>query len=656
MIGVYIGSNELPLLNPIDFGVTYQAATFQEIGVAQGSFSVQFEIVNTASVAEVLGYSTIQNSESITGISQEIAATVQNGVTVLDTGIVRIDEVEANVIRATFFGQNVDWFSKVKDTNLKDADMSYYDHDRVVASIDSNFNRTTGYTYLLTATPTIIAKSNHKFDLGEVFPAPFVKDVLRGVFKKAGYNVTGSLFQDPLFDCLLMPFNGSSWPSQADWNTQRSGTASFGFGNGFAKGNIPALAGLTRLTKTTNYCQVIGNNAGWFDSTTGILTVAENCIIELEISINSESVNNSSGSAVVSLGASVAGSYVINRTVAGSPISYPYIGGWSNDTYKAQLSMTAGQQVWLANINSNVNRPYTLSGVLKWTLIQGGTVDVASFCPDITCGDLLEWLAATHGVLATYDRVENTVRLDLLKDIELLPSEDWSGKLDVTEPPVRNFNTMLDGYAVKNNYMFSGENTDGNGHVQVDNSWLDAERDAAPDVFGFANLRYGFNGATYKLPLLDTPLDDTPLIAYSLKSTIISNLTNGNLTHVENNTTGVVQYYMTWAWMRTAAAGIVIGDVVAFGENEPSVKTAFEVSFADSVKTNLIERYLQPLYDRLLKMELVECSLRLSDIDIAQLDYRRLKYIEELGGYYYINKIIQYNGSPSTRCELVKWN
>jgi hypothetical protein len=52
----------------------------------------------------------------------------------------------------------------------------------------------------------------------------------------------------------------------------------------------------------------------------------------------------------------------------------------------------------------------------------------------------------------------------------------------------------------------------------------------------------------------------------------------------------------------------------------------------------------------------VTVSLRLSAFDIANVKYNRLKYFEQLGGYYYLNKIGQYDGSgESTECELIKW-
>ena len=78
----------------------------------------------------------------------------------------------------------------------------------------------------------------------------------------------------------------------------------------------------------------------------------------------------------------------------------------------------------------------------------------------------------------------------------------------------------------------------------------------------------------------------------------------------------------------------------------------------DEFPTNLtiIQRTYNNLQKVLNKPISITCSLKLTAYDISRLKFNRLKYIQELGGYFYLNKISQYDGSGEpTECELIKW-
>ena len=54
------------------------------------------------------------------------------------------------------------------------------------------------------------------------------------------------------------------------------------------------------------------------------------------------------------------------------------------------------------------------------------------------------------------------------------------------------------------------------------------------------------------------------------------------------------------------------------------------------------------------KMQTVTVSMNLSLVDIYQLNFKRRKYIKQLGGYFYLNKVNNYKNGKASECEFVR--
>ena len=45
--------------------------------------------------------------------------------------------------------------------------------------------------------------------------------------------------------------------------------------------------------------------------------------------------------------------------------------------------------------------------------------------------------------------------------------------------------------------------------------------------------------------------------------------------------------------------------------------------------------------------------LLITPIDIYNIDFFKLKYIEQLGQYFYLNKVVNFRDKKLTKCELI---
>ncbi|KOS07006.1 hypothetical protein AM493_13915 [Flavobacterium akiainvivens] len=69
---------------------------------------------------------------------------------------------------------------------------------------------------------------------------------------------------------------------------------------------------------------------------------------------------------------------------------------------------------------------------------------------------------------------------------------------------------------------------------------------------------------------------------------------------------------------------------------------------------DILQDYYGPMRGILQNAQVVTAQLWLTDVDIANLDFRKLYYIEQLGSYFILNKINNYLPGRPTQCELVR--
>ncbi len=80
------------------------------------------------------------------------------------------------------------------------------------------------------------------------------------------------------------------------------------------------------------------------------------------------------------------------------------------------------------------------------------------------------------------------------------------------------------------------------------------------------------------------------------------------------------------------------------------------LDFTDVDYASEVELYYKGIYSMLNDYRKITVNCNLSVIDNYQLDFFKLKYIKQLGQYYYLNKVISFKKDRITRVELVEIN
>ena len=90
------------------------------------------------------------------------------------------------------------------------------------------------------------------------------------------------------------------------------------------------------------------------------------------------------------------------------------------------------------------------------------------------------------------------------------------------------------------------------------------------------------------------------------------------------------------------------------GANPRTYNGQFQIAnFKGLSFVELKNKWIQ-LQSILTRTEKIEAELKLNELDIQSLNWFKLKYIKQLGGLYYINKINNFTNNETTVCELTK--
>jgi len=238
--------------------------------------------------------------------------------------------------------------------------------------------------------------------------------------------------------------------------------------------------------------------------------------------------------------------------------------------------------------------------------------------------DVMQRFGLIYRKVLNTDEFEFKTMKDLLSDKTNV--EDWSDKysgfLNETYKP----NYGRDNIA---RYIYEGNEDSesyADGILTVDNVNLKSEADLFTSIFKATEL----NGDLYQLNhWKEDEVDD-----------IISYLPNddGLRTFKINSSSDVLQYRFSENVLLPASY----------------VGTIAYLNFSNVYYQNELDSYYAEINVMLDNYKLMTVEINLSVLDIYKLDFFKLKYIKQLGQYFYLNKVIGFKNNKVTRVELVQ--
>lgn len=236
--------------------------------------------------------------------------------------------------KVSFYGNNVDWVTLLKDKYLYQYDYGTHTHDYATISTAVNYDYINNYTfkYILIKWKDWLVPG--QVDYLEYTPALFIKSILDRIFANIGYTYQSNFFSLPSFEKLVMPIPLGDKINDEQYGKDYLNIEGIGGGINYSSG------GITVLTQTVS--PNIGPNP--YNTITNEYTVPQTGYYLFEFSANITNITIAYGMTMTIYVNSNPTGYVIGNFNLVGPQPYT-----TDTTLKGEiiLNLNAGDIIWL---------------------------------------------------------------------------------------------------------------------------------------------------------------------------------------------------------------------------------------------------------------------------------------------------------------------
>lgn len=657
MIEVRINGEPADLPKDIGFEQSFQVFDIASLTTVKSDSTSSIDFPMTSRNIELFGIQGGSNNAGDTRYRRMRADVIIDGVNVMPNSSCVVQEV-GGVIRCNLFRGSFDLFTALGEKLLSDLDLSGLNHRRDAVVITANRYSTSGFIYPVVNYGKLEITSN-VFSGNWQLPSVFFSTIVSKIMEEAGFLVSGSILQDEGYKdtvLLLSTVNpgeesdnemkvgraqlsaSATYSGSASVNRYVLSSTNFDFSGldffpMFLPTNVPGL-GLPAPASVANP-SVNGytvRSEGMYKFT-GSVTVTANNVIPgnpLKCFLYVEK-KNTTGTTSRVISPSV--------DVFGGTATYNVASDWERLAFgdfvvvAVQIPITTASPqetvtILLANvtcvdIRDTIEQPYYT------------TYDVANNMPEITQKEFLKGVMGMFQVIPIPNTDTGDVELWSYNDayLRLGIAIDLSSK--VTGTPVRTF--KIPGYARVNLLKYSNESEGeivelyGSGEISIDDETISEAEKTIVEI-PFSASRQIYNGLKGIIP-----------VTYLL--------------HVYNTTTGFYDSNVDGVRVARIKRFPTI-DTIVFRDDKTSsdvttnVTTVYfffnetgypSLGFSDSDNAiGLITTYYAGLEQLFAKSEVLKVPIRLTAIDIANIDFSVPVYLREYGANFIINKINGY--------------
>lgn len=603
---IYINGNLIDLASNEVIAETKQINNFFEIKDRQTSYTNTFKFKMTPKNKEVMSFFGVPGNTSIKPYRVHSIDVYRNGIPTIQNGLGLTQVVNfkngIGYYSLSVQSDNVAFYDTIKDKKLNQLDFSSLQHDIFTEWLPSQSNTfADGYVYPLQDTGVFLNGGN--VDVKHQIPCLFYKWVWDKIWSESGFT----------FDYV-----GSNNIFNSTDFTKRVFTVDKGIN----------YTSPTDTSGSILKADFLGNNV--FASS---LIVNENNDIDNIHSL--ELKDNVYQSVFV---ADNDGTYNFSFSSSVTPLSqcFLYVNGLKRQEV-VYSGTTAANDVYL-NQNDEVvffvesdNEDVFFIDTLEINYFDYATsVDFANYFSSISQKDFVKSVMQDYGLILQKQKNESHYNFITLNNLFFKneDKEDWSSKFH----EVTKIDTKLKGYGKENylRYKYDTEIPFADGSFVLDNETLKEEVTVFTNLFKASRVKSrAFNLSILQSYFWETERDDDGIVIgiNGLDTIPYSLLIETNSTTVDYNLNGVVSSY-----------------------NGSIALATFKELTYNFIKSKYYNIYASTLN----RFQRVSAVMKLNEIDIYNLDFFKLYYIDELADYFYINKVSGFKNGKLTKVDLVR--
>lgn len=606
---------------------TLQINDLAELKDRQANYTNRFKVPMTPKNVMTFEYLGITGNQSRKPYERISAKLVVDGIELISNGYAQIKETNKNY-EVVIYDGNISLYEELKGKRINDLNYQDLNHYLNIQSYEESFGHTEGYIYG-------IGDFGHSYlssyvSVERQAPSLFVHTIWNKIFTEAGFTYSGDFFENDqeFLKEVITPTKGYDVENTTTSVSNLGSVAT----NTISHYEVAPGSALTFEDKFTLSPTSGLNNIQVLNSPTDGSYIKVNYTGNLRINLNiNYSLSDGFASVRVKLN---------NSTISYSNLSQ---GGNQNISKQLNINVESGDKIKVemfsgtAFIDPEFEPTHVLnvtaSCAMSLSSISGGQyIDFATITPETSQINFIKDVMQRHGLL--FKPRKNSKHYDFVTIESLLNdranAEDWSNKLSTLSKESYSIGNYAKENYVKYNYEESVIEPTHDGVLSVDNENIQDEKTLFTSIYKISIQTRTHNGQPiYNIPLWENVEEDgtyvvknreTDLRIFKIKK--INDSINARFFTVSNST---------------------------------NIEGELPYLSLEKIEYEFYLNNYYPAFNRILNSPKKRTDIfYLTPIDVYNIDFFKLKYLKQLGQYYYLNKISNFRNGRLTKCELIQ--
>lgn len=602
---------------------TFQINDLAEIKDRQGNYSNTIRAPRTPNNVAALNYLGIAGSQSRSPYLKLMAKYAVNGIELVSDGYARVRQSEiGDTIDIVVYSGNVSLMDAIKGKKINELNFADLNHFLNISTFQDGMANTEGYIYAL---------GNFGFDGADALiaaerqsPSLYFHTLWKKIFEEAGITYSGDFFEtNESFKSEVLP--STKGQDIVDVETSSDDLGSF---------DTDEASYNETLNQDTFYSHLFELSAtGGLTDLTLVdpqhLRIDFDGVAQLTLEV---SYGITFGTAGVTISRN--GSGILYRNLDPSE---------TDETIELNIPVNNGDIISIS-LSARTERTDPVLPIYKIQMsaeasldveaIEGGVfIDFAQITSKMTQADFIKDVMQRYGLMFKSKGTHyEFIQIETLCNSRS-NAEDWSDKLSILGPEEYD----LGNYGINNilKYKYPQDTLEFpyDGTIIADNEHLESEKEMFTSQFMISEQTSTLIGApVYLVPIWEGKYDD-----------------EGTLEEVKIKETEP-RIFKVKRYDGTVNAKFFETGPVGITDDVPFLSL-------ENVQMDFYIANYYPAFNRMLNAPRKRTDMFwLSPIDIYQLDFFRLKYLKQLGQYFYLNKVSNYIPGRLTKCELIQVN
>ena len=608
---------------------TLQINDLAELKDRQANYTNRFRVPMTPNNVKVFQYLGITGNLSRKPYERISAKLVVDGIELISSGYAQVKETNKNY-EVVIYDGNISLYEELKGRRINGLNYQDLNHYLNLQSYEDSLSNTEGYIYGIGDFG--LSYTSSYVNIERQAPSLFAHTIWNKIFTEAGFTYSGDFFvnDENFLNEVITPTKG--------YDVEDTTTS------------ITALGSVN--TNTINRNELNGNNPINYEDLFILNAVSSLNDIQVINTTDDHYIKvNTGGILRIDLGINYSlqdGNAFIKVKLNNSIISYINLIQGTNQTITKQLNLNVSENDEIRVEMFSSSRPgpeqefeefYELNVSASCTMslssvIGGQLIDFQAITPETSQINFIQDIMQRFGLLFKPRR--NSKHYDFITIESLVNdrenAEDWSDKLSFLDKENYSVGNYAKENSMKYNYEEEVVEPTHDGLMIVSNENISSEKNLFSSIYKISQeSRINHGQPIYKIPLWENVEEDGNYIVKTKETDL-------RIFRIKRITKTINARFFTVA-------------------NSQTIEGEIPFLSLEKVQYQFYINNYYPGFNRILNAPKKRIDrFYLTPIDVYNINFFKLKYIKQLGQYFYLNKVSNFVNGKLTKCELIQVN